>query len=93
MSPYSVVGVPICSGLDGPVVESRYWQEIFLFSQKFTRALEHPQRPVQWVPELFPWDKKAGGVKLITHLQLVLWLRTSGALTLPLLYTFITIET
>jgi len=35
-----VVGISIGSGLDGPVVESRYWQEIFLSSQEFTPALE-----------------------------------------------------
>jgi hypothetical protein len=39
MPVYSVVDLTICSRLDGTVVESRYWQEIFLFSQEFRPAL------------------------------------------------------
>jgi len=52
----------------------------FIFSREFTPALELTQRPVQWVPGLFPGGKAAGSVNLITHIQHVPWLGMSGAL-------------
>lgn len=88
-----MVGVTIGSGLDRPVVESRYLQEIFLSSQEFTPGLELSQRPVQWIPGLFHGVKAAGGREVDHSPPACALGKNEWSLRLPLIYTFITLET
>jgi hypothetical protein len=46
--------------LDGPGVESRERQEIYLFFIRSRLSLGHSQLPIQWVPVFFQGGKAAG---------------------------------
>lgn len=54
------------------------------------QALGSTGPPTQWGTSDLSWGLSAQGVKLITHLHLVLRLRVSGALPLLPLYAFMT---
>jgi hypothetical protein len=53
----SSVGIVTRYGLDGPGIESRWGRD---FPQQSRPSLGPTQRPVQWVPGLFPEGKAAG---------------------------------
>jgi hypothetical protein len=53
----SSVGIATRYGLDGPGIESRWRRD---FPHQFWPALGPTQRPIQWVPGLFPGGKAAG---------------------------------
>jgi len=58
---------------------------LFLFPKSFRPALSPNQRPIHWVPELFPGQ----GVMLTTHLHPVPRLSMSRAIPLLHLYAFV----
>ena len=55
--PDSVVRVATCYGLDGPVIEFRWWRD---FPDPFRSAPRAIQPHVQWVRRTSPGDKVAG---------------------------------
>jgi hypothetical protein len=58
----------------GEKLEFNSWQrqEIFLFPTTSRLALGPVQPPMLWILQMFPWVKSGRGVKLTTHLHLVL---------------------
>jgi hypothetical protein len=54
------------------------WQSIMSIMSRPTLGSTQP--PIQWVPGLFSWRQSGQGMKLTTHLHLVLRLRMLGAI-------------
>lgn len=84
---YYGIWTKVWTGRSG--VRSLQDQDISLFSKTSRTALAPTEPPAQWVPVFFPRRKATGGVKLTSHLLLVLTLGMSGAIHF-ILYVFIT---
>ena len=70
-------------GLDGPGFKFE-WGQLIFSSPKLSRLTLGPTHsPLQWAPGFYPM-----GVKLTTHLYLVLRLRMNTAVSLLPLYTY-----
>jgi hypothetical protein len=61
---------------------------IFLFTTMSRMALGPTQPPIQWYKGLFPWGKSDWGVKLTTHLHIVLRSKNEWSYTSTPQYAF-----